>query len=69
MNYSTFRMQQLLYTDFIKSFCEQHPQANWAEIQRKLDVATRQVFEAAVAKKEGGPISFFIPFSRIVVFI
>src|SRR5262245_28871411 len=53
MNYSTFRMQQLLYTEFIENFTREHGIKDWAAIQRNLDEATRKIFEAAVARNDG----------------
>lgn len=48
MNYSTFQLEQVLYTDFIKTFEEEHPSVQWDSIQRKIYEMFRDVFVAAV---------------------
>jgi len=36
MNYSKFKMQQLLYIDFIKNISQQYPTLNWETVQKGL---------------------------------
>jgi hypothetical protein len=48
MNYSTYNLEQILYTDFIKTFEAEHPSVQWErDVQSKINQMFRDVFVAA----------------------
>jgi len=48
MNYSTFQLEQILYTDFIKTFEAEHPSVQWEhDVQPKINQMFYDVFIAA----------------------
>ena len=48
MNYSTYNLEQILYTDFIQTFEAEHPSVQWErDVQAKINQMFRDVFVAA----------------------
>src|SRR5690242_16450006 len=51
MNYSAFKMQQILYTDFIREFEKEnlsHTTKTWADIQSEINQMFKDIFIAAI---------------------
>ena len=49
MNYSTFKLQQLHYKDFIKNLEAQYPGLNWSDVQQSINKMFKEVFYSGSA--------------------
>ncbi|CAO3695287.1 unnamed protein product [Umbelopsis ramanniana] len=67
MNYSNYQMTQIHYQEFIKNIEKEHKGLKWADVQKDINVAIKDVLSAACTQEQplgmSGPSTEFKPFA------